>query len=170
MTLANALTSLIGLPLASANGQTWVVAERSAPVGRAARSSVRKERKLSESSGDTALPAWPAVPGYSQSISMPSRLYALTACMILLMNVWRLDSDEQMVEKYCDPVHPPILSWTRFPAARPVWTRRVSRSELSSWVNSRPKSAVGRAKAKSMTSYLDQSTDSGARYQPDQSG
>ena len=163
MILANPLTSAIGAPSDPAKGQTCVAVEMSEPAGSASRSSVRKSRKLAESFGETALPPLPVVPGYSQSISIPSRSYRSTAAMMFATNVLRLADDAQIVEKYFEPVHPPILSLTRLPAAWPVATSRLSRLELSSWLNSRPKDEVGRAKAKSRTSYLDQSTLSGVR-------
>ncbi|GFZ48776.1 hypothetical protein JCM24511_06525 [Saitozyma sp. JCM 24511] len=99
MTAAKPLTSVMGLPLESANGQTWVAREMSAPSGSAARSSWRKVRKFAESDPDTALLPAPCTPGYSQSISIPSRLYELYAARMFLTNVFLAEELAQMVEK-----------------------------------------------------------------------
>lgn len=104
-TPANALTSFIGCPFAPANGASCTAALTLALAGSTPLSCCRNSKKFAESEGETLLEPSPCWPGYSQSMSMPSRENCLYAAATLETKVWRVDAVATAGEKYLQQKH-----------------------------------------------------------------
>lgn len=88
-TLAKGDTSLRGSPFDPMNGTGDAAADIFAVGGREDLSNWRNARKLTVSSGLLRFPGFPSRPGYSQSMSIPSRSYLWKTVTRLLTKVWR---------------------------------------------------------------------------------
>lgn len=159
-----------------------------AVLGREVRRSLSIAKKFALSCGLTTLLPSPCIPGYSQSMSMPSRLYCLYSATMLLTKVFResevahagekylifrqlKDKDYDRIMTHLLPPQPPMLTLTLVPLA---WAAETTRwrifGEDDGSSNARLNFWSGVTKAKSIQSKRVISIFSGGRVDETQSG
>lgn len=99
---ANPEVSASGSPRSSMKGNVCTAAVIRAEGGSVLRRAVKKANKLWVSLRSYMLPRFPSWPGYSQSISIPSKLYLEYTEKILLIKTSRLSAVETAFEKYLE--------------------------------------------------------------------